>query len=113
LERVPVPADAIDDDFMWFWDEDPSDPPTFGRLFDVRRWTVPVPERCDAEIAVGAQQIVDVVEVDGGWRVENCRIAEWEMHVQTDNIETADQARQLAAALVEAADELQTRQASQ
>jgi hypothetical protein len=112
LERIPASPDATVigtglDDWDYYEKTD-----TYSRLFDVRKWTVPGPRY--AEITVGAQQIASVVfDDDGGPHVENCRIDKWEMHIQVDDILTVDEARQVSAALLEAADELQTRQASQ
>jgi hypothetical protein len=108
LERIPAPPDAVDDIGDWDYDENPP-ADTYSRLFDVKKWTIPVPDRYSAEIAIGALQIANVVKKDGGWHVESWRIDKWEMHVQTPDILTTGRARQLAAALLEAADELEAR----
>jgi hypothetical protein len=101
LLPIPAPPDAteIGD---WDYHENPAEPDRYSRYFDVRRWL-------PCEITVGALQSANVVFSDGRYHAENIRISDWEISLDDPRELTPDRARQLAAALIEAADELERR----
>lgn len=100
LSRIPSPPDAIDIE-DWELSEDPSEN-TYCRWFKV--WTRTVgPEAI--EVSVSAEQ---VVRFDADWNFTgDVGIRGWYMSL--DDALPHDTARQLAAALLEAADQLETR----
>jgi hypothetical protein len=112
LASIPIPPIPIVDVGEWVPDTDRG-PDTYSRTFDIRDWTPPA-HPLPASFGICASQIADVIQQDGGWHVENCHLDNWRVYfaaASADDLTSAG-ARQMAAALIEAADELDRRKAN-